>query len=349
MDKSIPIQNIYYLLCYSWNQLDEAGLIDVKDESCPTLQDLFAVVLSKGTQRLIRRGFHRAYVSHVEESGNLRGRIALTPSLRDLSWIRGRMHCEFSELSYNVLPNRILKTTLRNLFYADGLEKDTRKAVGDVLRALDPVEPIRLSAALFRRIQYNQNMRFYRFLLNVCELVFESMIPSEDEGTTHFPDFLRDPRKMPGLFEGFVRNFYRQHAAGWKVHPGNKVIHWFDLDGAEDARALVPRMETDVELENGTHRIILDCKFYLNAFSTHYEKSSFHSSNLYQLYAYLQNSTLHNPELKYSGMLLYPETGKTFRHSILIQNFPITFASVNLDQPWHEIHEELLDLVTIFA
>ena len=125
MDKSIPIENIYYLLCYSWNQLDEGEIVDVRNESCNTLQDLFAIVLSRGTQRLIRRGFHRSYVAHLEESANLRGRIALTPSIRDLSWVRGQMHCEFSELSYNVLPNRILKTTLRNLYYADGLKKES--------------------------------------------------------------------------------------------------------------------------------------------------------------------------------------------------------------------------------
>lgn len=345
MDRSIPVQNIYYLLCYSWNQLEEGELIDVRNESCGTLQDLFAIVLSRGTQRLIRRGFHRAYVSHVEESGNLRGRIALTPSIRDLSWVRGQMHCEFSELSYNVLPNRILKTTLRNLFYAGGIERETRDKVGEVLRSLDLVEPIRLSGALFRRIQYNQNMRFYRFLLNVCELVFESMIPSEKEGTTRFRDFLRDEKKMPRLFEGFVRNFYRQHALDWKVHPVNKRFPWFGLQGSDESRGHVPLMETDVDLQNRTHRIILDCKFYLNAFSENRENSRFHSNNLYQIYAYLKNGALHHPDLTHSGILLYPETASSFSHCITLQGLPITFASVNLDQPWQGIHRDLLALI----
>lgn len=345
MDRSIPIENIYYLLCYSWNQLEEGELVDLKSEACETLQDLFAIVLTRGTQRLIRRGFHRAYVNQSEESGSLRGRIALTPSIRDLSWVRGRMHCAFNELSYNVLPNRILKTTLQNLYSNAKLTKEIKDGLGEVLRVLDPVQPVRLSGRIFRRIQYNQNMRFYRFLLNVCELIFESMILSEEEGGVPFRDFFRDKDKMPKLFEGFVRNFYSQHATSWKVHPSNKRFSWFDLQGPPDALTHVPLMETDIDLQNSSQRIILDCKFYLNAFSERHEKFSFHSSNLYQMYAYLQNGTLHHPELKHFGVLLYPETVANFRHTITLQGFPITFASVNLNQPWQKIHHDLLEVI----
>ena len=42
----IPIQNIYYLLCYAWDKLEEKELIDVDPVGMTELVDLFARVLS---------------------------------------------------------------------------------------------------------------------------------------------------------------------------------------------------------------------------------------------------------------------------------------------------------------
>jgi 5-methylcytosine-specific restriction enzyme subunit McrC len=41
----IPIQNIYYLLCYAWNKLEERDIVDVKGIETTELCDLFAKVL----------------------------------------------------------------------------------------------------------------------------------------------------------------------------------------------------------------------------------------------------------------------------------------------------------------
>lgn len=177
MESRIPVENLYYLLCYSWDRLDEGELIPVDSEACETLQDLLAKVLISGAQRLLKQGFHRNYQEQVEETGSLRGRIAFAPSLRQLSWTKGRMVCEFTELSYNTLPNRILKTTLRNLLYTEGISSDHKDGIAGILHHLHEVSPIRIRSKVFSRIQYHQNLRFYRFLMKICQLVHESLIP----------------------------------------------------------------------------------------------------------------------------------------------------------------------------
>ena len=58
----IPILNIYYLLCYAWNKLEESGLVDVKTEDSTTLLDLFARVLISGTTHILKRGLDRGYI-----------------------------------------------------------------------------------------------------------------------------------------------------------------------------------------------------------------------------------------------------------------------------------------------
>ena len=59
----IPIANIYYLLCYAWDVLEEKeSLADVDVLDSTDILDLFARVLVNGTRRLVRRGLDRGYL-----------------------------------------------------------------------------------------------------------------------------------------------------------------------------------------------------------------------------------------------------------------------------------------------
>jgi 5-methylcytosine-specific restriction enzyme subunit McrC len=343
VESRIPVENLYYLLCYSWDRLDEAALKEVSAETCETLQDLFAKVLVSGTRRLIKQGFNRGYIEEVEETTSLRGRIAFAPSVRQMSWTKGRMVCEFTELSYNTLPNRILKTTLRNLLYTSGIDSGRKDEIAGILHHLHEVSPIRISRKLFHRIQYHQNLRAYRLLMNICEMIHECLIPKEGDGQSQFRDFLRDHKKMAAMFEEFVRNFYKRET-NYKVTSNR--YDWQGVSGDEATQGLLPTLNTDVELGKGNELTILDCKFYHDAFTNNYDTQRFKTENLYQLYAYIMNRQIKEPELRISGMLLYPETKESFCHRFTLQGHPMCIASVNLNQPWRGIHEDLIKLVT---
>jgi 5-methylcytosine-specific restriction enzyme subunit McrC len=343
MESKIPVENLYYLLCYSWDRMDEADLKEVSSEACDTLQDLFAKVLVSGTRRLIKQGFNRDYMEEVEETTSLRGRIAFAPSVRQMSWMKGRMVCEFTELSYDTLPNRILKTTLRNLLYAEGITSDHKDEIAGILHHLHEVSPIRITAKLFRRIQYHQNLRDYRLLMNICELIHECLIPKEGEGQSQFRDFLRDHNKMAAMFEEFVRNFYKRET-NFKV--SSSRYDWQDVSGDETTQSLLPTLNTDVELSKGNELTILDCKFYHDAFTNNRDTQRFKTPNLYQLYAYVMNRQIKEPELNISGMLLYPEVQESFCHRFMLQGHPMCIASINLKQPWQGIHDDLISLVS---
>ncbi len=47
--------------------------------------------------------------------------------------------------------------------------------------------------------------------MRVAELAFHSLLPTEGGIGFKFYDVLRDERKMAGIFEAFVRNFYRHN------------------------------------------------------------------------------------------------------------------------------------------
>src|SRR5689334_11742939 len=115
MAQVIPVENIYFLLSYAWDRLDEADLVSVSSLSAHNLVALFARVLGSGVAHPLLRGLDRAYVSETAELAGVRGRIHIGASTRQLSFSRGRAVCTFDELSIDTPANRIIKTTLQRL------------------------------------------------------------------------------------------------------------------------------------------------------------------------------------------------------------------------------------------
>ncbi len=342
MAQEIPIQNIYYLLCYAWDHLKEGEIVDIAADDSKSLTELFARILANGTQYLVRHGFDRGYVLHREETARLRGRFDLTASMARQSWRQGRMTCEFDELSHNILHNRILKTTIEELLHAKVIGKDTREMLRQQEQHLCHIEPVRITSRLFQRVHLHRNNCFYRFLLNVCELLYDSRLPDESDGATRFQDFVRDEKLMPLFFEKFVRRFYEKEQSVFKV--GAIQLEWDVLATSEDL-AVLPRMNTDVSLHSAERRIIIDCKFYKEAMTGRYGQEKIHSANLYQLYSYLKNAGQKSGWEDSEGMLLYPAVGEEFDHQFVIDGHPVRVASVNLDRNWRGIHERLLVLI----
>src|SRR6202789_3313494 len=103
---AIPITNIYYLLCYAWDVLEEKdALADVNTLDSTDLIDLFARVLVNGTRRLIRRGLDRGYLPREDEILGVRGKLLVTQTLRHNLLRHGRAACAWDELEYDTLPN----------------------------------------------------------------------------------------------------------------------------------------------------------------------------------------------------------------------------------------------------
>ena len=72
-----------------------------------------------------------------------------------------------------------------------------------------------------------------------------------------------------------------------------------------------------------------------------------HSNNLYQLLAYLRNRQATRPDgARHEGILLYPQVGgETLRAEVWLEGFRIQARTVDLDQDWRMIHEEMLEVV----
>jgi 5-methylcytosine-specific restriction enzyme subunit McrC len=205
----IPIENIYYLLCYAWNKLDEKDRVNVSIDDKTELLDLFAKVLINATKTLLKRGIDKNYIDYTEEIAGVKGKVQISQTLKGNLLLKQRTVCTYDAFTSNVLLNRILVTTLYRLTRTKGLDNELKYELVALQRMLADIEQIEITSSLFKKVILNRNNRFYGFIMNVCQIIHENTLPSEEKGKYKFSDFTRDDNKMNQLFEAFVRNFYR--------------------------------------------------------------------------------------------------------------------------------------------
>jgi 5-methylcytosine-specific restriction enzyme subunit McrC len=337
---TIPIQNIYYLLCYAWDALDQGELVDVSQVRSTELVDLFAFVLLEGLRHLSRMGLERGYCETSEEMYGIRGRLDVAASLRRPIFILGRAHCTYDELTANTLANRIIKSTLINLETDRDLDVHLRDQIHGVVRQLPDVNGVKLSNNIFRTVSVTSNRRFYRFLLDICELLHNSCLV-EPSGSRKFRDFTQDDKKMWRLFQRFLLNFILRECKQWKAKPEGLV--WNASSTTDPSLSLLPSMTTDISAwRPGEYRII-DAKFYSDTFSRHFGVAKFDSGNLYQLLAYLMNAPPKYGLLP-DGMLIFPRVTKTVREEYNIFGRKFSICTVDLSAPWQSVDQEIREL-----
>ncbi len=349
--KEIPIANIYYLLCYAWNQLEEKELTAVQVTEHDSLLDLFARVLISGMNRLLRRGLDRNYLLFEEEGSRIRGKINFGLTVRRNLLTYSRAHYEYDELDHNVLHNRIIKTVIRMLIQHPRLDPELKNSLILLHRRIQGIEEVRLSEPLFSRVRLNRNNAYYGFLLNVCRMVYTHELAREGEGEYRFRDFFRDERAMATLFERFVGNFYREELG--KRDPEARIVgsEWIEWEGEaldETSDGYLPKMKTDISIRWPSRYLIIDTKFYREALTRNqdYDKERINSANLYQIFSYVRNLAQRSPEYEHcEGLLLYPTVATDLRLQYTLHGHRISVCTVDLAQDWREIHRQLLSLV----
>lgn len=349
---TIPVANLYYLLCYAWRHVKEADIVRREElEGLDGTHHLLGKVLAEGTFRLLRRGIDRGYMEVREDLAGIRGKLVIGETAKRALRARGRAACEFEELSHDVLHNRILRSTLADLLKLSDLHRDVRADVRTAYGKLHGVSLMRLERGLFRQVQLDRNRYVYRFLMSICELIRDCLIVKEKSGTTRFRDLRKDEYRMGKVFEDFAIEFYRREQREFRVNHPSRAIQW-DANGTRDDQSrMIPRMEADLILESENRRIILDTKYCQPALSSWRGSSSkLRSDHLYQLLAYLRNREAMlklKPGPKHEGILLYPVVDKPLAVDVRLEGFDIRARGIDLGSEWRKIHDGMLDVISL--
>jgi len=343
----IPIENIYYLLCYAWNKLDEKERVNVSIDDKMELLDLFAKVLINATKMLLKRGIDKNYIDHTEELCGVKGKIQISQTLKSNLLFKQRTICSFDDFSANIISNRILVSTIYRLTRTKGLDKELKNELVSIQRMLSNIDQIEITNSLFKQVRLNGNNRFYGFVMNVCQIIYESTLPSEEHGKYKFSDFTRDDNKMNKLFEAFIRNFYKIEQQKYKTVKKETIRWQFDNTDNESYQYL-PQMETDITLENEVDKIIIDAKFYRETMTVNYDKERIKSANLYQLFSYLLNQQDGSSKTQNAmGILLYPTIETDYNLNFKYYNHNIQIRTVNLNSNWRKISSRLKEMIEL--
>ena len=298
----IPIKNIYYMLSYAFQMLNEQGYKNLATENFDNAGDLCAAILIRGISYQLKRGLGREYISETDTISAIRGKIEITESIKNQSMIRSQMVCTYDEFSVNSPLNQIIKSTVMLLLKAD-ISKARKKELRKLMVYFDDVSVVDVRSINWS-INYNRNNQTYRLLITICYLVVKGLLQSKSDGSVKMMDFL-DEQRMCRLYEKFILEYYKKHYP--QIRTAASQIDWALDDGIG---TMLPAMQSDIMLSYQKGEIdktlIIDAKYYAHTTQVQYDVHTLHSNNLYQIFTYVKNKATKGGEV--SGMLLYAKT-----------------------------------------
>lgn len=342
----IRYQNIYHMLAYAFQVLNEQGYRDVAlEEDFENTAELLAAILCRGVAVQIKRGLMREYIETEEPLSSPRGKIKVSDSIKNMTVRKKQLICAYDDFSTNAYNNRIIKTTL-DVLIKSKISKERKKEIRKLLIYFDGVELLDIHNINWSQ-RYDRNNQSYRMLVSLCYMVIKGLLQTTADGNTKLMDFL-DGQRMCRLYEKFILEYYRRHYP--KIKTTAAQIPWILDDGC--GSAMLPVMQSDITLSCGNRVLIIDAKYYSHTTQVQYDKHTLHSNNLYQVFTYVKNrdAQFGNEPHEVSGMLLYAQTDEAIlpNNTYRMSGNKIIVKTLNLDCDFNEIAGQLNEIADEF-
>lgn len=222
------------------------------------------------------------------------------------------------------------------------ISKPRKKEIRSILAYLSEVDDINVSRRDWQ-MTFDRANQSYQLIIGICKLVHEGLLMTQENGAKKLREFI-DDQQMHKLYEKFILEYYR------KEHPelssSASQIPWaLDIPNA----VMLPIMQTDITISNDTDVLIIDAKYYGHTLQRKSDHSSgtIHSGNLYQIFTYVKNKALAEPDKRVSGMLLYAKTDEAVQPSerYEMSGNAIIVQTLDLSQDFASIRAQLDEIV----
>lgn len=333
------------MMVYAFRGLEKKEIKSLSTEEFDSIYDLFCEIFNICLTEQIKKGLKNEYIMISEKTPTIKGKLNIDETIKLNLINTTKVICEYDEFSINTYMNKIIKSTaillinsnkIRNIYIKEKL-KNNIKYLGDI-------DTIDLKRINWNSIKFSKNNISYRVLINVCYLIVNGTILTQDEGKIILSDFIDDQR-MHKLYEKFILEYYKVHFP--QLKPSVRHIDW-NVECEEESLVLLPNMITDITLQYEGKTLIIDAKYYSNIFQKNYmnDNEKFKSNNLYQIFTYVKNADT-NQAGKVKGMLLYAKTDEDFIKPAKynMNNNDIFIDSLNLDNDFELIKNKLNEIV----
>lgn len=351
----VPVRNIWFLFLYASNLARFRGQFAVEVEEAPDFPSLIARLLCHAVDRRLRRNLSRGYQHKEAVLARVRGRIDVLSTLSGDLLSKGMIACRFEEFTFDTPRNRLVRAALDALA---GRVQDTLLRhecaclAGDLGRL--GVAGVRPSRAAMSADRMGRHDAEDLLMVSLAKLVFDLLLPTEDEGRHAVSGVGKDETLVRHLFEKAIGNFYKTELmqSGWRVHQGRSLPWQIDYL-TEGAQALFPGMISDVILEHSglARRIVLDTKFTSILTRSQHREAVLKSGYIYQLYTYLRSQERADDPLSLtaSGMFLHPTVDGDLDEAVRIQGHEIRFVTVDLSVQTAHVLTRLKNLISARA
>ena len=342
-DKGIFIRNIYYMLAYAFQALKPLPEKEITSEDFDGVEDLLAAILVRGVASLLRQGLHREYAECQDTLPCQRGRIDIPSTITCKRQRKMLLSCVFDEFTEDNPCNRILKATMLLLIGHDNVKPERKAELKKLLPFLGNVMTVNLGQLNWKAVTFPIRERAYTMLLILCQFISQGLLLTTEKGKKRMDSFSEE--SMHHLFEKFVLEYFRKE---WhpRIHASSSGVEW-NLTSEPDpvSRSLLPAMQTDILLSDGTKTLIIDTKYYGKSLTLLYGKSKLHSANLYQIFSYVKNYYAETAGAV-AGLLLYARAGSgSIDCSYEIGGNHIGVKTLNLNMEFKGIRQQLDDIV----
>lgn len=333
------IKNIYYMLCYSFygellNIHDEASL---GSEAFDNIYNLFSLLLFLILKKEIKKGLYKEYIYINDEVKKIKGRIKVNQSINNNSLLKKKIFCEYDEYNENCLLNQIIKTTIFSLIKSNKIGIQSKDKLKKIFNYFVNVDFIKINSINWNGVRFNRNNLSYKFVLDLCKLILNGLIVSDEKGNNNFKEFL-DDKKVSFIYENFIKAYYRKHYP--ELNAISKKLYL-----TKENSPLIPIMKTDITLEYNNKILIIDAKFYNKILKENYIGNgckTISSNNIYQIISYVDNIDPYK-ENKAFGMLLYAQTIDEKSISLVeeLNMHKIFIKTLDMNAEWNEICKSL--------
>jgi len=222
------ISCIHFAYDYDTDHFIEYEKIPFEDENENyDLVDFIVWGLVNECNNLIKRGLLKSYVEHEENMPYLKGKMVIKHQIVNDMHKKLQFYCEYDELEFDNIENRILLDTL---ILCEKIVK-SNKLKGKLFILIQQfhllIQKIPISISDIQRVMnsYNMQNEHYKNAHSLCKLIKENVSISDIyEGNTSFaiPFFLN----MNKIFQDFVTNLLKKYYLDLSVDDQKKEVAW---------------------------------------------------------------------------------------------------------------------------
>lgn len=323
--KSIPIENLFYMISYVLELSLCYTLNGNKSYNKQSLEELYILLFNVELNKLIKTGLIKGYHAETAELLTVRGKINLSRTIDLRCKGKNSIGCIYDKYSSDEYLNRIIKSVVDKLIFSnisiDSVE--IKRSLRQNISIMDNIDIIPLKNISWDTITFNQYNKRYKTIILLCELIVESLLLiSENESNTLNAV---EEKLFHKLFERFIRAFFRKRYS--EINVSDLKMKW----NTAETYSYIPMMHTDTTITHLNKTLIIDTKFYKEILGNNRGSRKFRTDNIYQIFSYVVNYKIQHVKQKVAGLLLYAATTLSLESDIFPYNCRLGGTPISID------------------